>query len=613
MSEDPKTGLEETVIHLDLATEAPPPETPPPETGGAGGEPRDTEGGLPDDCPVIPLGVDRGRFYYLDDKLQLREYGHRDHQRLGILDLFGHQWHRLMDTWPRLDREGNAVGWRPERAAEELMAAAKRAGIWNARERVRGAGAWRGEADELILHCGDLIWRGPAPALTGPAHATAGEWLPPGMIGRYVYPAAEAGPRFCPAAAAGGPGGPAERVLDLLRTWNWRRGETDARLLLGWIGAAMVGGALDWRSAAWITGGTGHGKSTLLKLVTRIFAGDLVSVSDASAAGIWQKLGYATLPVAIDELEAEEDNRRSSAVIKLARQAASGGLVLRGGADHSGAEFVARSCFLFSSVLIPPLLGQDRSRLAILELGELAGSKPPALEPEHLAALGAQLRRRLADHWSRFGHVLEAYRAALIERKHNARGADQFGTLLACADVLLHNAMPDSDSLDALAEALAADSLGEAEDTGRDEERCRDYLLTSSIDPFRSGARRTIGDWLWQAAGKGGFNTDVAEANKVLGTYGLKVIGPAGDQWVCIAHYHKGLSEIYAGSQWAGRSGSLGGWVQPWRRLDGAGGTRDPIWFSGGSGRAVKVPLASVMPGDGPPRETAGTPATMDF
>jgi predicted ATPase len=35
--------------------------------------------------------------------------------------------------------------------------------------------------------------------------------------------------------------------------------------VLGWIAAATIGGALDWRPSLWITGDLSTGKSTLLE------------------------------------------------------------------------------------------------------------------------------------------------------------------------------------------------------------------------------------------------------------------------------------------------------------------------------------------------------------
>jgi hypothetical protein len=97
--------------------------------------------------------------------------------------------------------------------------------------------------------------------------------------------------------------------------------------------------------------------------------GAVLRTHDATEASIRQVLGKQTLPVFFDELEAEANSDRAMRVIKLARLASSAGVIYRGGSDHQATEFIARSCFYFTSILMPAMLAQDRNRLAILELG----------------------------------------------------------------------------------------------------------------------------------------------------------------------------------------------------------------------------------------------------
>lgn len=557
---------------------APPPPPPPEED--------EYEPKLPEACPVVPLGVLGDTGYFLDDLRQLRAVAAREMSRLGILALFGRRNHLLYEFWPRRKQAEDGAwittGWRPELAQEALMSAAARKGVWNPFDRVRGCGSWLDDNGGLLLHCGDTL-------------IAANRRLAPGVVGRYVYPAAPPAPQPWPVAVPG-EGGPAATLLSTLQSWNWRRRDLDALLLLGWIGAAMIGGAIDWRPCCWITGGKSTGKSTLQKLLQRLFDGALISVSDASAAGVWQKLGHATVPVAIDELEAEEDNRQAQRVVKLARQAASGGLVLRGGADHTGSEFMARSCFLFSSVLMPPLLGQDRSRMAICELGELTGDAAPDIAPARLRELGQQLLRRLVDRWPAWNDTLAVYRQALADVGHGARGADVFGTLLAAADLLLHDAAPHSDHAAELAERLAVLSLAESDDDMRDEERCLQHLLTSIIPPDGSSNKHAVGEWVRRAAGGTHFDADAAMAQQILGTYGVKVLrapgaGGKADR-LAVANAHAGLARLFAGTHWASRSGTSGVWSQALKRLPMTESSKKTLWFAGGSGKATVLPLA---------------------
>ena len=525
-----------------------------------------------------------------------------------MLALFGREAAYLYDVWPKYSKAGDMVNFSAEAPAEALMAAAAHAGVWDVANKVRGPGGWLGEDGELVFHCGDAVWRGPAAVSE------------PGPLGRFVYPAAPPIPRPAEDAQPGGQGGPAFAVLDLLRTWNWKRGETDAVLLLGWIVAGMLGGALKWRPLAWITGGRGTGKSTLHDLVRDLLGDALVASANATGAGIWQSLGHRSLPVAIDELEATEDNRRAANVIELARQAASGGVILRGGQNHDSSSFTARSCFLFSSILMPPLLAQDVSRMAILELAPLAAAAPPALALDHrqLRHLGRALRRRIADGWGRFPELLETWRAQLAAAGHAGRGADQFGTLLACADLVLHDHPPDSEALDGWTARLTPVALRGQTDDADDHDRALAHLLSSPAEAWRGGSRDSVAACIRRALGEpaAAFGETPSmdarfDADKILGAIGLRVETMAAPDssearpWLCVANSHRGLAKLFEGTHWVGRSGASPTWVQTLRRVAGArqlgdftdakGRQRVTMRFGGAPCRATCLPLASVF------------------
>ena len=305
----------------------------------------------------------------------------------------------------------------------------------NTKAIVRGPGAWE-EDGKLVLHCGDIIYYGD-------------KSLKPCQIEKHLYPSAPVVPRPAPASSTGVP---AEKLLKMFNCWNWRRKELDAYLLLGWIGASMLGGALQWRPMAWMTGDKATGKSTIHDVLKAVHGtGGLIHATDPTAAGLWQSVGHASLPIVLDEMEseAEADNRKNQNIIKFARHAASGGLTLRGGSGHKGTSFIARSCFLFSSILVPPLTSQDQSRIVILQLDKLEpSSKPPVLKPKELAEFGAVFRRRLMDQWPRFEKTLNLYFLGLQKYGHGGRSCDLFGTLLACADLLLYDQEPESDDVE---------------------------------------------------------------------------------------------------------------------------------------------------------------------
>lgn len=549
---------------------------------------------FPKDCPVEPLGINGDCIYIIDQTRQLRVIKGKDLNRSTIITLFGSQTDLIHSFWPRYSKPDDdgvcrVVGWRPEQAGETLWKEAARRGVIDASNTIRGPGAWLDDDGRLVYHCGDIIYRG-------------AETLQPGLVGKYVYPSAPPKPRPMPSPAGGEYAG---ELLSVFKTWNWRRPDVDPYLLLGWIGASMLGGALDWRPLVWVTGDKATGKSTLHKVIEHVSGKTgIIQSTDATAAGLWQKVGHASLPVALDELESEEDNRRQNTVIKLARHAASGGSVLRGGTDHKNSDFTVRSCFLFSSILIPPMLGQDISRMAILQLDKITG-EPLVLDQKRLQEIGQALRARLMQNWHRFNSVAETFKHALANVGHGGRGSDQFGTLLACYYILVSDYPPHSDTLDIWGDLLKRSTLAEAEEDVADHQRCISHLMTATLDSYRAGEKRTVGEWVLRASGgKNGTQYDASsqeEASHILGNYGLKVTVKRSNNmpvlcFLSVANAHTGLSVVFRDTHWQGRSGANGVWVQALRRIDGA--ISDQQRFRGNRLSCTSIPLDKIFGGE---------------
>lgn len=575
-----------------------------PEDGGASDGTPQEDLHLPAGCPVVPLGIQGDVAYYLDELRQLRDLKAEKHSRLNVQALFGRKSDLLYDYWPRKTQDKQTgewlvTGWRPELAAETLMGAAARKGVWSPQDRVRGAGAWTGLDGELVWHCGDVVLVMPVGG-KGRAHEEA-----PGVLDDLVYPASPAIPRPHPEAQASAERGVAQTLLDHFETWSWRRGDVDAYLLLGWIGAAMLGAALEWRPVAWITGGSGTGKSTLQNHIKWLMGtSGLLQSADPTPAGLRQTLKFACLPVALDEQEPEEDNNRTmAALIKLARIAASGANAHRGGSDHQASQFTLRSCLLFSSILVPPLLPQDRNRMAILELDQLPQDvDAPNVSERTMNEWGRRLRRRLVDQWPRWTVTLEAYRKAMRRGGHSARGQDVFGVLLAVADLLLYDQPPDAAGLESWEQKLAAATLSELEGGMTDESACLNHLLSTVWEAPHDRRRMTLGRWVSIAAGHIRGEAEPETALRLLLEAGLKVVDDAGQKWLAVANMHRGLSRIYDGTQWAARPGAIGTWVQALRRLPHKV-PKKALWF-GVTCKGTLLPIHLCLPGgDSPPSE----------
>jgi hypothetical protein len=551
---------------------------------------------LPPGCPVTPIGVDGDTRYYLNSKRQMRALLDEKHGRLSLMGMFdGHEpW--LFANYPRHDKDGAITGWRPESVAAHLMRATGHAGIWNSDERERGRGAWLGDDGELVIHTGQHVLVFP-PTAAELHRAPANQ--EPGLIGRYVYPAdSEAGTPAEPRAP--GLPGAAEEVLTLLTTWQWRRKNTDdsdveldAILLLGWVGAAMIGGALPWRPTVWFTGASGTGKSTLHRVLHSLFGEARVQTSNATGASLWQTLKHQTLPVIFEELEARNDNRRAEDVIELARLAPSGGKLKRGTDKHKAVEFTIRSCFAFSSILMPPLKEQDRSRITVLELDALPeGTPEPVIDTRRLRVLGGLLRRRMIDGWPRFARTYAWYRQALQDTGHRARGAEQFASLLASADLLLFDNEVDPQMAAAWIARAGVDALGETSEELRDPDACLKWILESHVDAGR-GAKRELADYIHIAIGT--ITGDAADARRTLGMFGLAVWTEleTNRRYLAVANQHRGLAPLFDNTHWQAYGGTIGVWVQTLRRLPGA--RKGPsIYMGGGSSRTTIIPLALI-------------------
>lgn len=573
---------------------------------------------MPEGCPVEPLGTFDNYFYFLTALGELRALRARDIGNKDIVGMFAPRVEFLREAWPakklvtQTDQHGNLLydaegepikkwvvtGWRTSDVTELLMDVAADRGVWNARDKVRGRGAHRDAKGALILHCGNHLLIG-------------GAWVKPGIYGGYVYPSAPAIPMPGPEDAVftivedarerNVPVGLA--LLHWLKRWNWARPTIDPMLALGFIAIARLGGAIDWRPLAWITGGAGEGKSTLMGFIGDLFAGGMLKLESASEAAVRQLLGQDTLPVVLDETESEEDDRQMQALLKLARIAASGGNVGKGGADHQGVQFTARSCFLFSSILIPSLMPADKSRMAVLELRKLppGARTPPIAEDGNAAersAMAAAVTRRMVDQWGRWSATFSAFSDALIDiGGHRGRGAKVFATLLAAAHLLLDEDPPTPEELAAWAHDLAVGTLAELADSDGDDRRCIQHLATCLVQLGGAGTQRLVAEWVTEALTptpanavelvKDEFESRRRRAREALARVGLAITTvkrrwsaadeprpERGGQYLAVANAHQGLARLFADSGWKSRAGASGVWAQSLKRIDGAFGTQ---------------------------------------
>jgi hypothetical protein len=564
--------------------------------------------GLPKNCPVVPLGVDDDVYYFLDTIGQLRGIPYNSAGKKAVQSLFMGRALFAAFAWPKWnEREKKVTGLAADDALDCLFGSCAMKGPWTAVERIRGRGAHLGLNGELVLHCGDALYQ---------AHAGIVIARPLGELGRHVYatrppvpkPFGISDDRHEKPEPVAPEDRPARTLVPLLRSWNWLRPAVDPWLMLGDFGVAMIGGALGWRPTTFITGDKSTGKSTLQKLFRLTLGDGLVHAADTSAAGIYQHIGHDTLPVAVDELESESDPRKQKAIIKLARLAASGAVMLRGGSEHQGVEFQARSAFFFSSINRPALEPQDLSRLCLLQLEKLTASMaPPPLRAQDLELVGRRLLRLLAEGFHRFDALLEEWQARLGAIGHDQRGKDTYGTLLAMAELivgddfeLLEFPLPDDPTW---REWLEPSKLPELEDARENWRGCLDHLLSVPVEAWRNGTRtvpgQVVSDYWLERRDDGEARFGFDEANKLLRQAGLALVQPrmrGEPTWLAVPNQNPLVAKLYGGTKWGGEP-SAGVWAgalrQGKRWNAGAGG----LWELGQvriNGVASKATLISL-------------------
>ncbi len=517
--------------------------------------------GLPPECPVTPLGISGNVCWFLDPIGQVQTLP-PPYNRGQLLGLFLGQDFYLQWAWPKLGNKGVA-GFAAEEAGPCLLRACAAKGPWKAADRIRGRGCWTDGNDNLVVHVGNEV-------------LVSGRYERPGEYDGRVYPAHAKLARPWPAKEELPLN--AARILRVeLRKWNWQRAEVDQHLLLGWLGCAFLGAALPWRPMIFITGDKGTGKSTLQALIKGVLGDWLVQAADATAAGIYQSIGMDCLAVALDELEAEADNKKDAAVLGLARKASSGAAMLRGSADHNAFEFQARSAFLFSSINAPPLPPQDLSRMGLLRLQKLVpGSVAPALDPTSLGMLGRVLMRQLINQWPRFHDTFNAFAAELGAAGMDGRGQAQFGTLLTVADMIEHDGWDEArlrfpveteGDLVPWRAILRPEHMHEFEDQTENWLGCVAHLLGVRVEAWRGGSRQTVGqiclDWWCKESGdKGGTgeDIDVTSANKALAQAGLRLVarkeGFRPSWFLFVPNQNPLVRELFKDSHWQGAIGA---------------------------------------------------------
>ena len=217
-----------------------------------------------------------------------------------------------------------------------------------------GRGAVRTEDGKVLWHLGDRILQD---ARELPLEDADGIWLSEPRI--ELYPSASKKE--------------IQEAAEAILGFPWFT-EQDGKRFLGWIGASVAGGALEWRPHLMIPAEAGAGKSWLLQNVLQKLLGPLlIRIADGTPASVARYTDAASLPVVLEEADSWVAN-----ILPLLRIAAGGdGFRLR--ADSASKGVIAQSPrfpALISSTTVPNLAAADASRISLVRLGRQVADWP---------------------------------------------------------------------------------------------------------------------------------------------------------------------------------------------------------------------------------------------
>lgn len=517
------------------------------DAGGWTGAPADK---LPPNCPVEPLGHAKGLYFFFDSARQLNTVSRGEFSKKVLLDLFGLRPYFLDHHWPRWGKsDGGAQarmdGVNVDDCIKCLMAQAQQAGVFDVSQKVRGRGMWLTDSGQLVWHSGAQIY-----TVAGKKLQATG----PGVIENMVYPAEAAvlTPWNAPVTPKDSP---VHELLATLQTWSWERPVLDPILVLGWLGCAWLGAALPWRPTLFISGDKRVGKSTMQELLRAVFDKGIIKAANTTAAGIYQRVKQDSLPVSIDELEAKAgDGKRTGSIIELARLAASGDDMLRGGAEHQGVSFTLRNTFSFSAINPPAMEPADRQRMIFLNLHKLKAAKAPG-DLALPAEAGRMILRAVMDAWPRFDATWRFWRKALTDAGFEDRGT--YSVTLAVAQLLLGEeameaaGLPIADEGNAVGRMVAAATAEERAEHGENWSDCVTQILGFVIENWKAGEKSTVGHAL-ELAESTAHDEGVLRSQLALVGLGFK---RGEDNRLLLAVPTKTsplLAKVFGGTKWEG-------------------------------------------------------------
>lgn len=497
-------------------------ETLPPAGGGdRDDDTREGENQFANNLHFRALGVDEDVYFFFkkakrNQVLKIRTGGFSISALMSLAPL---NW------WEGAMMDGTEGKFKKDSAVDYLMQASEAIGRFDP-DFTRRRGAWMDE-DRLVVHLGDRL-------------LVDGEPAPLGSIeSEYLY---EGGKKISPPHPAVLTADEGKSLMRVASMFRWAR-PASAHLLCGWLLLSPLCGALRWRPHAWVTGGAGAGKTTIINdFVRRLIPKgmEIFANGDSSEAGLRQALRSEALPILIDESESDTDAAaaKMQRILVMLRQSSSdtGAQTFRGTVTGSSQSFQVRSMALLSSIGVSLERQQDRERVIVLSLRpkrdgsetETDVAQWPLIRAElnkigRDSTISARLFARAVSMSAKIIDTIDVFTEAAAQFFGTAREGDQIGALMAGAWCLGNDEVPTH--AQALAHLQSFDWADYQEEKGEE----KDDLIASMMGRvviLSSGYKTSIGKLVARAAGLEnieGLGLKPAEADAVLHNYGMKV------------------------------------------------------------------------------------------
>ncbi|MBE0548117.1 MAG: hypothetical protein IH627_10780 [Rubrivivax sp.] len=474
-------------------------------------------------------------------------------KEMGLKTVLGADW--CDEHYREFDEKKEQMVFNHRRLATDIISACQRKGLY-IQSTERRVGVWREDDGQLVVNSREL-WRPTGTVIEHRIHE-----------GR-VYPAS--GDLGFDRHTEEATDDDVQRVLGAFGAIQWRQA-LGAELILGWLGIALLAGALPRRPHVMLAGAAGTGKSVILETVKWLLGRmAFVCTGPQTLAAIFQSLGGNSRAVVMDEFEADPKRRSSEDTLLAARlsysmQEGDEGLV-RGSVDGVAKSYNFQSAFIAAGVNPQLREPADIQRWVMLEA---TGRKADATRLTEVEAreIGPRLARRFTSRWGVFQASMNTVRECIIEAGGDGRMADTVGTLLASYWAFVSTQPATADDAKGLVEMLDIESR-KAVHAASDEKRCLEALL-SNVTPFRymeGDAMVTrslsVGEAVKRYCDNPSANVELLGR---LTQLGLRAVNVKGHWRMYIANSpeHRGLRRLFSGTKWA-----AGGWSLVLRRLPG--------------------------------------------